>query len=71
MRLYMWKNHNKQKEDDPDFVVHQKQRTGADDGSPAYQTVTVGYAWKKEGPVEPYLDVKIEGLTNNQPKHGN
>lgn len=53
----------------PDYVVFQKQRTGADDGSPAYETVEVGAGWKMEAPSgEIYLDVKIEGLTDNKPK---
>lgn len=68
MRVYLFKNHAKKSEDDPDYVVQQKQRTGADDGSPSYETVIVGWGWKKEGPTETYLDVKIEGFNNTKPK---
>lgn len=68
MRVYLFKNHDKTHEDHPDYIVMQKQRTGADDGSPAYEQVEVGYGYKREGPEETYLDVHINGFNNNKPK---
>lgn len=68
MRIQLYKNKAKVKDEDPDFIAKQKQRTGADDGSPSYETVIVGAAWKMEGPDEVYLEVKIEGFNNNKPK---
>lgn len=69
MRVQLWANKMKKSEDDTDYVVYQKQRTGADDGSPGYETVCVGYGRKMEAPSgEIYLDVKIEGFSDNKPK---
>jgi len=69
MRVQLWKNSHKVKEEEPDYIVLQKQRTNVDDGSPAYETCEVGAGWKMEAPSgEIYLDVKIEGFNNNKPK---
>ena len=68
MRVQIWGNKMKKSEDAPDYIVFQKQRTGADDGSSAYETVEIGYGRKMEAPSgEIYLDVKIIGLTDNKP----
>ena len=51
------------------YVAFQKQRTGADDGSPAYETVQVGEGWAQETPDgETYIDLKVEGFTDAKPK---
>ena len=56
----------KKTEDDADYVVMQKQRTGVE--GKGYETVQVGYGRKMEAPSgEIYLDVSIDGLTNNKP----
>ena len=68
MRVQIWKS-GATKEGEPDYIVKQKQRTGADDGSPSYETVEVGVGYKMEAPSgEVYIDVKIEGFTDNKPK---
>ena len=68
MRIQVWGNKMKKKEEDPDYVVFQKQRTNEIEGK-SYETVEIGAGWKMEAPSgEIYLDVKIDGLTNNKPK---
>lgn len=68
MRVQVWKI-QKQFPDDPDYIVKQKQRTGADDGSPGYETVNVGTGRKYEAPDgTPYIDLTINGFNNNKPK---
>ena len=65
MRIQLWKN-EKQNEESPDYRVLQKQRVN--DGTTAYETVEVGYGYKKEAPSgETYLDVTIRGFNNNKP----
>lgn len=57
----------KKKEEDPDYVVFQRQRTGIE--GKGYETVEIGAGWKMEAPSgEIYLDIKIEGLTDVKPK---
>ena len=68
MRVQIWGNKNKMGENAPDYIVYQKQRTGADDGSPSYETVEVGSGYKMEAPSgEVYLDIRIEGFSDNKP----
>ena len=69
MKIQVWKNKAKVNEDDPDFILLQKQRTGVDDGSPSYQTVQIGTGHKMEAPDgESYLSLTIKSLTDNKPK---
>lgn len=69
MRIQVWKNKGKVHDGEPDYLVLQRQRTGADDGSAGYETVNIGYGYKQEAPDgEIYLDVKVEGFNNNKPK---
>ena len=66
MVIQLWKNKGKVKDDDPDYLALQKQRTNEDDGSGAYQTVQIGTGYKMEAPDgETYLSVKITGITDN------
>lgn len=66
MRIQLWGNKNKKGEDDADYVVYQRQRTGIE--GQGYETVEVGYGKKMVAPSgEIYLDVKINGLTDNKP----
>lgn len=67
MRIQLYKNENKVKDEDPDFIVRQKQRLN--DGTSAYETVDVGVGYKLEGPDFTYIDVSLKGFgTNNKPQ---
>lgn len=69
MRLQLWKNILRETDEGPYYIVKQKQRTGADDGSPSYETVIVGYGYKQEAPDgETYIDLHVQGFNNNKPK---
>lgn len=71
MRLQIWGNKAKVGEYDPDHLVLQRQRTGADDGSSRYETIQVGVGWDREAPDgEKYLDIKVLGLTDNKTEYG-
>jgi len=66
MRVQLWKN-PKEKENEPDFIVMQRQRL--DDGTTGYVTVQVGTGYTMEAPSgEKYIDVTIKGFNNNKPK---
>lgn len=63
MRFQLYKNHDKTSEEHPDFIVKQKQRLN--DGTTAYETVEIGYAYTLEGPEEKYIDVTLPKFGNN------
>lgn len=66
MRVQLWKN-VKTSDNQPDYIVTQKQRLN--DGTTAYETNQVGVGYKQEAPSgEIYIDIKLEGFgTNNKP----
>lgn len=66
MVIQVWRNKEKVKEEDPDYIVLQKQRTGIE--GKGYETVQIGQGWKTDAPDEQYIHITIDGLTNNKPK---
>jgi hypothetical protein len=67
MRVMLWRNKAKVKPEDPDYIVLQRQRLN--DGTTAYITVEVGFAYKQEAPDgETYVDINLPKFgTNNRP----
>jgi len=55
------------REEEPDYIVQQKQRLN--DGTTGYETVVVGEGYKHEAPDgEQYIDITLKGFgTNNKP----
>lgn len=67
MRIQIYKNKAKVKDEEPDYIGLQKQRLN--DGTTAYQTVQIAVGWKNETPDgEVYIDLKVDGFTDNAPK---
>lgn len=66
MVIQLWRNKAKNSDADADYLALQKQRTGADDGSPGYVTRQIGIGFKMESPDgETYIRITIEGITDN------
>ena len=60
MRVLVYKNKGKVKEDDPDYLVIQKQRN---EDETAYVMVQIGVGWKQEMPDgEQYIDIKFDTI---------
>lgn len=69
MRIQIWHNKAKGTKNDPDYLVLQRQRTGADDGSGAYETVQIGVGFKNEAPDgETYISATVDGFSDMKPR---
>lgn len=67
MKLQIYQNKDKVKEEDPDYIGLQRQRLN--DGTTAYETVQVAVGWTNETPGgEKYIALTIEGFSDNKPK---